>query len=208
MKTINLKLQKRLLHLVHFSMTFDPSFHAPITKKLSMTTLPLNVNIVVNNIPIVHADQNDLASIKTYNTVLTQSSLHGEHFFWDNRRQEYTIQNTSLPSQRLVVPPQEITALSHWCHSTALHQPSSLTIKILMTHLSHCATLLQWVFPQCNCFAECINESSFLMFLLLTNPSLTTPSSSLLFRQKINLSRMQQFINHLLDLHLFLLSPP
>ena len=32
--------------------------------------------------------------------------------FWDNRRQEYTIQGTSLPSQRLVVPPQEITALS------------------------------------------------------------------------------------------------
>ena len=33
--------------------------------------------------------------------------------FWDGRRQEYTIQNTSLPSQRLVVPPQAITALHH-----------------------------------------------------------------------------------------------
>ena len=34
-----------------------------------------------------------------------------ETIFWDGKRQEYTIQNTSLPSQRLVVPPQAITAL-------------------------------------------------------------------------------------------------
>ena len=33
-----------------------------------------------------------------------------EIIFWDSRRQEYTIQSTSLPSQRLVVPPQAITA--------------------------------------------------------------------------------------------------
>ena len=33
-----------------------------------------------------------------------------EIFFWESRRQEYTIQSTSLPSQRLVVPPQAITA--------------------------------------------------------------------------------------------------
>ena len=31
--------------------------------------------------------------------------------FWDSRRQEYTIQSTSLPSQRLVVPLQAITAI-------------------------------------------------------------------------------------------------
>ena len=31
---------------------------------------------------------------------------------WDSRCQDYTIQNTSLPSQRLVVPPQAINALS------------------------------------------------------------------------------------------------
>ena len=36
-----------------------------------------------------------------------------EIIFWDGKRQEYTIQNTSLPSQRLVVPPQAITALPH-----------------------------------------------------------------------------------------------
>ena len=34
-----------------------------------------------------------------------------EIIFWDVKRQEYTIQSTSLPSQRLVVPPQAITAL-------------------------------------------------------------------------------------------------
>ena len=33
-----------------------------------------------------------------------------EKNFWDSRRQECTIQSTSLPSQRLVVPPQAITA--------------------------------------------------------------------------------------------------
>ena len=34
-----------------------------------------------------------------------------EIIFWDGKRQEYTFQSTSLPSQRLVVPPQAITAL-------------------------------------------------------------------------------------------------
>ena len=36
-----------------------------------------------------------------------------EIIFWDSRRQEYTIQSTSLPSQRLVVPPQAITSFCH-----------------------------------------------------------------------------------------------
>ena len=35
-----------------------------------------------------------------------------EIVFWESRRQEYTIQSTSLTSQQLVVPPQAITALS------------------------------------------------------------------------------------------------
>ena len=34
-----------------------------------------------------------------------------EIIFWDSRRQEYTIQSTYLPSQRLVVLPHAITAL-------------------------------------------------------------------------------------------------
>ena len=34
-----------------------------------------------------------------------------EIIFWDGKRRKYTIQSTSLPSQRLVVPPQAITAL-------------------------------------------------------------------------------------------------
>ena len=48
-----------------------------------------------------------------------------EIIFWDGKRQEYTIHSTSLPSQRLVVPPQAITALPHWCRLTLLQQPSS-----------------------------------------------------------------------------------
>ena len=38
-----------------------------------------------------------------------------EIIFWHSKRQEYTIQSTSLPSQRLVVPPQTITAIPRWC---------------------------------------------------------------------------------------------
>ena len=33
--------------------------------------------------------------------------------FWDNQRKELTIQNTSLPSQQLVVPQQAVTVLPH-----------------------------------------------------------------------------------------------
>ena len=36
-----------------------------------------------------------------------------EIIFWDNQRKELTIQNTSLPSQRLVVPQQAVTILPH-----------------------------------------------------------------------------------------------
>ena len=36
-----------------------------------------------------------------------------EKVLWDGKRQEYTSQSTSLPSQRLVVAPQAITALPH-----------------------------------------------------------------------------------------------
>ena len=36
-----------------------------------------------------------------------------EIIFWDGKRQEYTIESPSLPSQRMVLPPQAITALPH-----------------------------------------------------------------------------------------------
>ena len=41
---------------------------------------------------------------------LKQEVSTWEIISWNSRRQEYTIQSTSLPSQRLVVPPQAITA--------------------------------------------------------------------------------------------------
>ena len=54
--------------------------------------------------------------------------------------------------------------------------------------------------PWLNTFKEFLHKSSHLLLLLITNPLLTASSSSLFSSGKIHLSRMQQFINHLLDL--------
>ena len=78
---INLKLQKNFLYLVHFYRTFDSFFHAPITLKLSLITVFLDVNIAVSIILIIHGEQNDLASINIYNTVSNQNSPHGKYLF-------------------------------------------------------------------------------------------------------------------------------
>ena len=126
-----------------------------------------------------------------------------DKIFWDSKRQEYTIQSTSLPSQRLVGPPQVITALPRWRRKTLLHQFFSHNINLTLTHPSRCATLLQWVSRWLNNFAECSHTSSQLMLVLLTNPSLKAPSSSLFSNRRVTLSRMQQLLNHLVDLHLF-----
>ena len=193
LKMINLKLQN-FLHLIHSCWTLDPFFHAPITPNFNLITLFLDVNIAMNTKLITHGAQSDHASIS-----LKPEFSTWEIIFWDGRCQEYTIQRTSLPSQRLVVPPQAITAFSPWCRSTLLHQFFSL--NLLLTHLSCCATLPQRVSPSLNYFADCLHKSFHLMLLLLTNPSLTALSSHLLFSRQINLSRMPQLINHLLDLH-------
>ena len=126
-----------------------------------------------------------------------------ETIFWDSRRKEYTIKSTSPPFQRLVVPPQAIKPFSYWFHSILLHQLSWLIINFPLTQLSRCETLLQGVSPWLNYFVENFQKSSHFKLLLLTNPSLTALSSSLLFSRQMNLSRMQQLIHHLLDLHLF-----
>ena len=88
-----------------------PFFHAPITSNSSLTTLFLDVNIAdyyTNRAPRIkrprfnqHLQNSPKAEFSTC-----------EKVFWDSRGQEHTIQNTSLPSQPLVVPPQAITALS------------------------------------------------------------------------------------------------
>ena len=90
---------------------FDPFFHASITSNVSLITLLLDINIAeyyTNRAGRVRRPQ--------FNHHL-RNSLESELSTWkiilfDSRRQEYTIQNTSLPSQRLVVPPQAIPALS------------------------------------------------------------------------------------------------
>ena len=119
--------------------------------------------------------------------------------FWYSKRQENTIQSKSLPSQRMVVPPQAITALSHWCRLILLHQFSSLIINLPLTNLFHWATLLQWVSLCLNYFAECLHKSFHLMLLLTTNTSLTALSSFLFWCLQTIPSRMQQLTNQLLD---------
>ena len=103
--------------------------------------------------------------------------------------------------ERLIVPSQAITALSRWCRSTLLHQSSSLTINFPLTDLSRCAILPRWV--SLNYFKECLRQWSHLMLLLLPNPSLTAPSSSLLFSRITHLNRIQKHFNPLLDLYPF-----
>ena len=66
--------------------------------------------------------------------------------FWVSTRQERTTQNTSLSFQRLVVPPQAITALPHWFRLTLLHQFSFLTFNLPLTHKFRWVILIQWVF--------------------------------------------------------------
>ena len=125
----------------------------------------------------------------------TESSAW-EATFLDSRRQEYTIQSTKLPSQRLVVSPQAITALSRRCRSTLSHQPSSLTSNSPLTHLSHSATHPRWVSPLLKYFAECLHRSLHPMLLPSNNLSLTTFPCSFLSSRKTHLSRMQKLFNH------------
>ena len=70
--------------------------------------------------------------------------------------------------------------------------------------ISRCNSTTRSV-PWLDFFPECLGHSSHLMVLLLTNPSLTAFSSSLLFCRQVTLSRMQQLIHYFLDLYLFFL---
>ena len=55
--------------------------------------------------------QNKTTPLRSEFTIWSQTKiLQIGIIFWDSRRHGYTIQSTSLPSQRLVVPPQAITA--------------------------------------------------------------------------------------------------
>ena len=78
LETINLKLQKNFLHLVNFCRTLDPFFHVPTNTNFNLIVLFLDVNIVVNTMPITHGEQNDPASVNIYNTVSNQNSPHGK----------------------------------------------------------------------------------------------------------------------------------
>ena len=108
-KTINLDLQTDFLRLITSYLTFDPFSRTPSVSNFSQISLFLDANIAVNISQITHAEQNDPAWIGINNSLKHEFSTW-EIILWYSRRQEYTIQSTSLSSQRLVVAPQAITA--------------------------------------------------------------------------------------------------
>ena len=129
--------------------------------------------------------------------------------FRDSRQQEYKSQNTFLPSQRLVVPPQAITALSRWCCSTLLHQLSSLTINWHPIVLARCTTLPSWIFLLPEDFVECLARLSHFLLFISLNSSTTTLTSNLSCKGTY-LNRIQNSFSPFLDLplsspHLFTL---
>ena len=78
LKLINLKLQKNFLHFTRFYAKFDPFFPGLNTWNINPIILLLDANIAVNIIQITHAEQNDPASIRIYNTVSNTNSPHGK----------------------------------------------------------------------------------------------------------------------------------
>ena len=78
LKLINLKLQKNFLHFTRFYPTFNPFYPSLITSNFKLIILLLDANIAVNIIQITHAELNDPASIRIYNTVSNTNSPHGK----------------------------------------------------------------------------------------------------------------------------------
>ena len=77
-KTINLNLQTNFLRLAPSYLTFDPFSRAPIVSNFSPISLLLDANIAANIMQTTHAEQNDPASIRIYNTVTNENSPHGK----------------------------------------------------------------------------------------------------------------------------------
>ena len=77
-KLINLKPPENFRHFTRFYLTFDPFYPGLITSNFNQISLFLDANIAVNIIQITHAEQNDPASIRTYNTVSNKNSPHGK----------------------------------------------------------------------------------------------------------------------------------
>ena len=78
LKLINLKIQKIFLHFTRFHPTLDPFIPGLITSNFNQISLLLDANIAVNIIQITHAEQNDPASIRIYNTVSNENSPNGK----------------------------------------------------------------------------------------------------------------------------------
>ena len=110
---------------------------------------------------------------------------------WDSRRQEYTFQNTSLPSQRFVVPPQAITPLSADAaqpsctgffpsqsiairSSITLRRPSTMNLPLAQIF---CGMPSPFVPPPTLHIRQPINDGTDLPFTLQKNPSIEDPES-------------------------------
>ena len=78
LKLINLKIQKNFLHFTRFYPTLDPFYPGLITSNFNQISLLLDANIAVNIIQIAHAEENDPASIRIYNTVSNENSPNGK----------------------------------------------------------------------------------------------------------------------------------
>ena len=112
LKLVNPKILKNFLHLVPSYLTFDPFYQGLITSNFNVISLLLDVNIAVNITQITPSRTKRPRFNQHLQYCLKPEFCKWEIvFFWDGERQEFTIQSTSLPSQRLVVPPQAITAL-------------------------------------------------------------------------------------------------
>ena len=108
--------------------------------------------------------------------------------FWDNKRQEYTIQSTSLPSQRLVVPPHHrqsphfplmsfntlaLAFLPHYQSSSDPHISlcNSTTMSLPLAQLT-CGMPQQTIHSHAPSINQHITDNTFLLsFLQPTNPS-------------------------------------
>ena len=119
--------------------------------------------------------------------------------FWDSRRQNYTIQNTSPPSQRVVVPQQVITHFPADAAQSSCTKRFPLTINCHAILLSRCATLPQRIFLLPKYFPERLPRLFHLLRFTSLNPS-TTAQTSLLPWRRTHLNRIQNPFSLFLDL--------
>ena len=100
-----------------------PLFHSLLSEIQPLLSRPSNLKIQPDHSTLGRQHRREYYTNRTRRTKRPRLNQHLQYslkqefstweiIFWDSPRQEYTIESTSLPSQRLVVPPQAITAFS------------------------------------------------------------------------------------------------